>query len=241
MLDLIHAGRGNRAGHGYQRRARIARGSELAEPTRTVAGDERQMGERLDVLHQRGTSAHPPLERERGREGRLGQTAVQRGHQRGLLPAHIARLELEKLEARIAVEPGRPVAQRRFQASHAAFIVLGRDEDCVAGTHRSRGHRGAVENQVRQLAQERTVLLARGLSLRAVGHHDSLAAARRHRAHLAGHRKRGAAVAAQPGALDERHDLFGGPAPQIRQGPVHVQVLLEHHHPPLADPGQQPR
>jgi hypothetical protein len=62
------------------------------------------------------------LERQRRGEGRLGRAAVERRHQRGLLPGSIVGRKLEQLEARIAVQPGRAATPLR-----AACRAIGKD------------------------------------------------------------------------------------------------------------------
>ena len=242
MLDLIHAGRGHGPGQGHQRRARIELGSKLTEPRGAVARDQGHMRERFHVLDQRGAPSHAALEGQRRCEGRLGWTSVQRRHQRGLLSGHISGLQQEQIEPRIAVESGRrAVAKRHPQARYAALIFGGDDHDSVPGIDRPRGDRSAVEDQVRRLAQERPVLLARRLTLRAIGDDDRPAATRRHGSHLARHREGRATVAAQAGALHQGDEVPGCPAPQVGGRPMHVQVIFERHQRCLADPGQQPR
>jgi hypothetical protein len=47
-----------------------------SEPGRAVAGDEGHVGERLDVLHERGQAADAAFEDRRAFEGWLGQAAA---------------------------------------------------------------------------------------------------------------------------------------------------------------------
>ena len=65
--------------------------AERAKPARPVAGDQREVGERLGVVDQRRAPAHPALERHRRGQRRLCRAAVTEVDERRLLAGDVAR------------------------------------------------------------------------------------------------------------------------------------------------------
>ena len=86
--DLIDAGLRHRARDRHQCRARLVGRPDGAEPLGSETGDERELRQRLDVLHERGRFADTALERQRRGEGRLGDAPVEELNERRLLSCH---------------------------------------------------------------------------------------------------------------------------------------------------------
>ena len=63
--DLAHSGLLDRAGEGHQRRARLARRSQLAEPVTAIPSDQRHLCKRLDIQYECRRSTDSALERTR--------------------------------------------------------------------------------------------------------------------------------------------------------------------------------
>ena len=74
-----------------QHRAWLVRRSRQAEPARTVAGDQRQMSQRLDVLNQGRPPVDTALGHPRRGEPRQRRPSAHQARQRGFLPGQEAR------------------------------------------------------------------------------------------------------------------------------------------------------
>ena len=67
----------DRADDGREDRSGLVGGADRSVPLRAVAGDHRQVGQRLDVLHERGRAAHPRSYGTRRDEHRLRVATVE--------------------------------------------------------------------------------------------------------------------------------------------------------------------
>ena len=108
---LVDARPTDRARDGEQRRAGLLARAERTEPVGAEARDQREVRERLDVLHERRRAAEPALERPRRREGRLRVATFERVDERRLLAGDEARTGRPR-----AATSGRGRAARRERA-----------------------------------------------------------------------------------------------------------------------------
>ena len=88
--DFVHAGSVD-AAQRDEHRAGVGRGSRGPPPVRAEAGDERDVGEGLDVVDERRPAVDTALERTGRREGGFGVAAVEPVDERGLLADDVAR------------------------------------------------------------------------------------------------------------------------------------------------------
>ncbi len=153
-----------------EHRAGLGRRAELADtssaPCRAI---ERDVRERLDVLHERRASADAALVGSRRHEGRLRGPAVQPLHERRLLAGHEA--VGERRRARSARASGRAAALGDgggHAVVRAAPSPRADGDHDLAGADGGRGCLGAIQHEVRVAAHEERVLVARRLSLDAV-------------------------------------------------------------------------
>ena len=187
---LVHPGAHDCARDRDERRSGLLHASELAEPVRPVAGHERELGQRLDVLDEDSA-----LEGSRRDEGRLRGPAAEAVDERGLLARDEAARDRENLEPDTALAALR---DRAFQRHQLAGGILRDGDDRLAGSDGSRGRDRADEHELRRAAEEGLVLVAHRLALGAVRKHELPASHRGHRGELAAGREPGAAAAAEP-------------------------------------------
>src|SRR5439155_3734768 len=83
--DLVDAGLRDPAGDRHQRRAWLLLCPGRAEPLGSETGDQRELGQRLDVLYERGRLADPALERQWRGESWLRDATVEELDERRLL------------------------------------------------------------------------------------------------------------------------------------------------------------
>ena len=208
-------GPADRAAERDEHRAGLALTAELAEPVRAVTRDERDVGQRLDVLDERRAPAHASFIGPRRHEGRLGGPAVQPLHEGGLLAGHEAVGRRDELESRLAAGAG-ALGDRAGEAPvRARRAAVDRDHDRACTDARCR-RRGAVEHEVRVDPHQQAVLVACGLALDAVRDHDGRTPGR-HGRQLEVRREAGAATASQAARLDRR-DERAALATQARAG-----------------------
>ena len=190
-----------------QHGARLLGRAELAEPVGAEAGDQGDVGERLDVLDECRAGRRTPRSNGRGGTKRgLRGAAVQPLHERRLLAGDEALGGGDELDARCARPPR---ARSAIAAATLACAAAAPRPTAItilrAPTARGRGH-GAVEHEMRVDAQEQRVLVARGLALDAVGDDDRAGAPRRPPRSFTARREAGAAAPAQPARLDRRDE-----------------------------------
>ena len=172
---LADTGAQRRARHGADRRSRRRRRSELTEPRRTVRQDQRDVGQRLDVVGQR-----------RRRPGRVGGLIVDAadigrcGAGNGGRPSVTSRSAVSSPK-RYSLGPATmsssmPSAQPRgsnpLEGGAQAGELLGEraldgDDDAVSADRMS-GDEGALQHPIRVADQQRAVLEAAGAHLCAV-------------------------------------------------------------------------
>src|SRR5947209_17005800 len=132
-LDLVYARVRDWSRERHERRPRLTRRAELAEPSRSVPCDQREVRERLRIAHERRALAHPRFERSWRRERGERGTAAEEVHERGLLPRDIRRWDRHELRRRAAL------------TARGAFLEGRRD----AFDARARGLAHAYEQLVR--------------------------------------------------------------------------------------------
>ena len=172
-LDLDHTRCGHRPADGDQCRPGRIRPARPAEPRRAVAGDERDLGQRLGVVHQH----RPPPQVEGNRlvdpQDRKGPTPVEPADQGRLLPASrsgpagAARRSVSgagRLWSRWARASSIDAAEPPAWSATQTTISDGTD-------HRGH-HLGAVQHQVGCVPQQHAVLGAGRLAFHGVDHHD---------------------------------------------------------------------
>ena len=195
-----------------------------------MAFHERQMCERLDVLHERRPPAHTALEGPRRREGRLQRSAVEVADEGGLLAPQVAGPNRRDADAQLV-----PVAlaDRALEGAVDVGRVCGDADDRIARAHRRGGRDDAVQDEVRRAAQQHAVLRAHRLGFDAVRDEHLRAAPARHRGELARHREPGAAAPEDPraiGRVDDRRCV------DARRRPVDGEVLAERQRAAGPDP-----
>src|SRR6476469_10309420 len=84
-LDLVDPRPRDRAGDGHERGAGLGPRAERPEPRCAETHDESEVGERLDVLNERGRAAEAALEGIRGLRRRLRGPTGYPGEERSLL------------------------------------------------------------------------------------------------------------------------------------------------------------
>ena len=88
-LDLVHAGPLDVPRDAEQLRARGALGADRRVRRAAIAQDQRDVGQRLDVVDRGRLAEQPHLDRERRLVARLGAAALDRLEQRGLLAGDV--------------------------------------------------------------------------------------------------------------------------------------------------------
>ncbi len=197
--------------------------------------DQREMGERLGVAHERRAPPNAALERQRRCERRLRGAPVQVVHERRLLAGDVARGGSREAQPR-AGAPGALCAfvDRGLHLLGGEGGLLADGDDRLVGTQRFGGEDRAVEHEVGERLEQHAVLQARRLGLDGVHDDDRAPARAGDRAQLDRGREGGASAAGQPGALylvdQERGALARAPArarKHARQRPVQRLVLVE--------------
>ncbi len=251
MLDLVDPWVGDGAGQRDERGAGLAGGAELAEPRRAVARDQRDVGERLDVVDQRRAAADTLFEGHRRRERGLGGAAAEVVDERRLLPGDV--VAGHRRQAQGAASARRRRGPFLDRARHAPDAGVGRLAHAHDQLIRADGlaRRGSAPSSTRcgSDSQQRAVLQARRLALGGVGHDDRAAARAGDGAHLGGRGERRAAAPEQARALDllDQHVACSRarrrPRPRrAGQRTVHVEVLARAcSGAARADPAEQPR
>ena len=193
-----------------------------AEPVGAEAADQREVAERLDVLHERRPAVDAAFERPGRHERRLRVAAVQPVDERGLLAGHVAVRSADHADR----APRRSRTARRSAIARSSTgctdrAALDAQDHLARADDLGREH-GAVEHEVRRVAHQHDVLEARRLALGAVRDHDR-PPARRDRGELRRGREPRAALAAQPAALDLGEQRRAG----LGQLAVPLDVLVE--------------
>lgn len=203
--------------HRAQGAARLGRGSGGPEPVGAVAGDQSQVCQGLDVLHESRCPVHPAFTHRRALErgqgdvpgdvpgeggGLAGQEALGNPHD-----PHGHRVATPR-EGRLQIR--RPVLHRQVR---------------LPRTGRRGDRLDAVQDQVGRQPQQRTVLVAGRFALAAVGDDDggTAAAAARlgDREELAVHGERRSPAAGQAGGGDRAQERV---RIAVRQGAVALLV-----------------
>ena len=107
----------DRAGHGDERRPRPLRGAG-PEPVGAVAGDQREVRERLDVLHERRAPEEAALRRGAAEHPRAGRSALDVREDGRLLPRDVALGRDDQPDGRLV--PGAAVVDRAASVGWAA-------------------------------------------------------------------------------------------------------------------------
>ena len=215
----------------------MIRRAELAEPSRAVAGDQRHVGEGLDVRDERRAPAEAALVGPRRRQGRLHRAAVEGSDQRRLLAGEVR--VRDDLHAHASPRRRRSASARLTAACAAAverFIArtISRAPTASAASSAPSSTRcGASSSSVRSLALSGSPSAA------------LTTIARRPRRGGDGPQldrggERGAAAAAQTRG---RHlvDQGRSPVAGIRDGSVAAGVLVERERARVVAAGEQPR
>ena len=203
-------------------------GAELLEPLGAVADDRRQVGDRLDVVDDRGSAVEAGDRGERRLETRLAAAALERVEQRRLLAADVgARTRVDhdvEVEARaedvLAEEPGG--VGLAYGARDPTDDVRNLAADVDEGVVRADGVGrvdAALDEGVRVVVHERDVLA--GTRLRLVTVDDEVVGATgvlRDEAPLHAGREACASAPTQAGLLDQRDDV------------VRVDTKADRHH-----------
>ncbi len=185
-----------------------------------MAGDEREVGERLDVLDQRRPPPDAAVRRARRGERGLERAAVEVAHQRGLLAGEVVRRHRHDAHTQAPLA----LADRGAHRALHDRVAGGNAHDRVARADRGGSGGDAVEHELRCAGEQHAILGAHRLGLDAVGDDDLPAAAVRDRGELARHRERGAAA---PGDAGAPHRVDDRAAVEPRERPVDPQVLVE--------------
>ena len=215
--DLAHARLAHRAEHGDQHRAGFGRRAGRTEPGRAVAGDEREVRERLDVLYQCRRPVQAALGEPRRRRGGRGDSPLDPPHDRARLAGH------EPVRRRADLEP-HPVEAGPGAFGHGlvedlADVAVHHDHRLPGPGDLGREHR-AVQDEVRRARHEHPVLHAGRLAFGAVRHHHGSAPGG-DRGELAGGGKPGATPAGEPGPGHLRYQRIPLPPAGYRgQRPV---------------------
>ena len=176
------------------------------EPVSAVAGDQRQMRERFDVLDQRRPAIDAALEGPRRHEGRDRSPGVQIVHESALLSRDVCGRDLH--QAHLDAVARGSFADRELDRPHCRRGVALDADDHLAGTHRRCGEDRTIENQMGSSSEKHLVLEARGLALGPVGHDDAPPrACLGHGTHLRRDGKSGATTPQEPAALDRRDEF----------------------------------
>src|SRR5438874_2034857 len=222
--DLVDAGLCDRAGDRHQRCPRFGRRPDRAEPLWPETGNQGKLRQRLDVLHKRRRPANTALEWPRGREGGLGNPAVQELNERRLFSGDESVGHGDSPQTNSFVQPGAPLVDRCRERFDTLPVGSRHGHDRLARAEGLRGGRGSVEDQVREVPDQDLVLAADGLTLGPVRDHDGTPALRCDRAKLRGRGEAGSAAALQPARLDEctQVDRSG-----VREAAVDGEVLIQ--------------
>ncbi len=167
VRNLVERGRPPGPGDRREERAGRRRRAVLTEGLRAVPVQERQIGQRLDIAHHRGKTRHALFEWAWGLVSRLGRAAVEDADRRGLLACHIGRFDRDHADRQ-------PVEQRAVDFGQCRLDSFGRPSigDVDVGASRldhPRRQPEPVEDQVRTMSQQPSVLDRRRLALLAVG------------------------------------------------------------------------
>jgi hypothetical protein len=194
-------------------------GAGLPEPRGPVTGDQRDVGERLRVLDERGTPPEASLERPRRRHRRLEEAAVEVGDQRALLAREVG--DGHAGDADLPLRS--PLLERMSERPACGGGVLGEGDHDRAGADGGRGGDGAVDDEMRRRRQQHAVLRAHGIALGGVDEERARPAPVRDAAELHRGGEGRAAPAPQPGpghGVDQ-------PWRARRAGAVLGQVLVQ--------------
>src|SRR5690606_10238370 len=136
-------------------------------PVRAVPADGGNRGEGLDVVDQGRPAMEPGVGWERRLIARLAAPVFQRFQQRGLLAQDVAagRDEQLQVEAKIAAENALPQGARRVgtldllsQRLRGMHVFMAQVNDPAASADHPGADQHALDDQVRQLLQQQTVL-----------------------------------------------------------------------------------
>ena len=115
-------------------------GAQLAEPPRPVAGDQRQVSERLDVLDEASEAGARRARTAAGRRSATREARVDEIDQRALLPGEVPLRGRDQRQSRLAGSSrAGPLAERALEAANAARVGLGHRDDRFAGVDRAGG------------------------------------------------------------------------------------------------------
>jgi hypothetical protein len=127
------------------------------------------MGQRLDVVDQRGPPVDAALEGPRRRAGGRGRAAVEPVHQRGLLPGDVAGRDRGEPHLHRRLGPPALGEGAGDGAERRGGRVVDAD-DHLLGADRGRSQQRPVQDQVRGGREQQLVLAAGRLALGAVDH-----------------------------------------------------------------------
>ena len=167
--------------------------------------DEREVGQRLDVLHQSRVAAQAMLGDARRHPGRHRYAVLDPVHQR----ARLARDEPARRGEdpdRNRVIPGAPALGDRL-VNDLAYRTMGHDQH-LPGPGQSSGEHRPIQHQMRLPGQQHLVLRAGWLALSAIGDDHRAARPGRHRGQLPGGGEPGTAPAGEPGPADLGDELL---------------------------------
>ena len=224
--------RADRTRDGDERRAGAPRRAPLAEPRAAVAGDQREVRERLDVLDERRPLAVARVRGERRAQPRPRRPALEVREHGGLLARHVPLGAGRHGHARAAaaaraVGRARRPSLERAWAAGAATSTSRAPTALAAASAPSRTRWGARVSNARSLA----LIGSPSVPLTTTTGRAPAATARE----LDGGREAGAATPAQAGALDFGDQLRA----RVGQRPVHGEVAVQRDGTVRGQPGEE--
>src|SRR5690606_14316782 len=225
---LVHAGLLHGAAHAEQARAGRLRRADRGERRAALEDDVRDVGERLDVVDDRGPAEEARLDRERRLVARLAAVPLDRVDESGLLAADVGAGALAELDVEAEAGAGDVIAEpalfagaldRMGDALERERVLAAEVDVAVLGADGERRDRHGLDDREGIALEQDAVLERAGLGFVRVA--DDVARARRlprDRVPLPAGGERGAAAPEEAGVRDLTDDGGGSELDGAFQG-----------------------